>query len=160
MNLRLMSLTCCVLLASCTSWETKKITTEDLLKQEQNSIDITEVDTYPVFESCSELSEQTILKSCFEDFVTNTLYSELSNHSIIVKESINDTVWIDLIVDEKGSFCIENIDLSPLVTKEIPTLSLWIHDAIQVLPKPAPATKRSMPVKTKFKIPVVLKVNE
>ncbi|MFC4636639.1 hypothetical protein ACFO3O_22230 [Dokdonia ponticola] len=160
MNLRLMSLACCVLLASCTSWETKKISTEDFLQQEQNSIDITEVDTYPVFESCSELSEKTVLKDCFEDFITNTLYSELSNHTIIVKESIHDTVWIDLVVDEKGQFCIEHIDLSPIVTQEIRSLPLWIHDAIRVLPKPAPATKRSMPVKTKFKVPVILKVNE
>ncbi len=160
MNLRLMSLACCMLLASCTSWETKKISTEDFLQQEQNSIDITEVDTYPVFESCSELSEPIVLKSCFEDFVTNTLYSELSNQTIIVKESIHDTVWIDLIVDEKGSFCIENMNLSPLVAQEIPALPLWIHDAIHLLPKPQPATKRSMPVKTKFKVPVVLKVNE
>lgn len=159
MNLRLMSLACCVLLASCTSWETKKLTTEDFLHQEQNSIDITEVDTYPVFENCSELSEKSVLKSCFENFVTNTLYTELSNRTIIVKESIHDTVWIDLIVDEKGAFCIENIDLPPLVIQEIPTLPLWIHDAIRVLPTPNPATKRSMPVKTKFKIPVILKVD-
>ena len=159
MNLRLMSLTCCVLLASCTSWETKKITTEDFLNQERYIIDITDVDTYPIFDVCDELSEKMVLKQCFEDYVTNTLYAELSNRTIIVQESINDTVWIDLIVDEKGKFCLDSIHLTPMVRQEIPELPLWIYDATLAIPKAEPAIERSIPVKTRFKVPIVLKVN-
>jgi hypothetical protein len=159
MNLRLMSLACCVLLASCTSWETKKITTEDFLNQERYIIDITEVDTYPIFDSCDELSEKMVLKQCFEDYVTNTLYRELSNRTITVQESINDTVWIDLIVDENGKFCLDSIHLTPMVRQEIPELPLWIYDATQMLSTSHAATKRGTPVKTRFKAPIVLKVN-
>lgn len=148
-----------MLLASCSSWETKKITIEDFLNQEQYIIDITEVDTYPVFDSCDELSEQTTLKQCFENYITNTVYTGLNTHEIIVQESINDTVWIDFIVNEKGKFCLDSIHLTPIVRKEIPELPLWIYDATQSLPNSHPATKRAIPVKARFKLPVVLKVN-
>ena len=159
MNLRFLSLTCCVLLASCSGWETKKITTEDFLNQERYIIDITDVDTYPAFDSCDELSEQMALKQCFEEHVTHTLYEELNNREILVQASINDTVWIDFIVNEKGKFCLDSIHLTPSIRKEIPELPLWIYDATQLLPTSHPATKRAIPVKTRFKLPVVLKVN-
>ncbi|WP_299213573.1 hypothetical protein [uncultured Dokdonia sp.] len=159
MNFRLMSLACCMLLASCSGWETKKITTEEILHQEWNTIDIKEVDTYPSFDHCDSLSEKIALKRCFEDFVTSTLYTELSNLTIIVQESVLDTVWVDFVVNETGNFCLDSIHLTPTVRKEIPELSLWIHDATQALPKSHPAIKRDIPVKTRFKVPVILKVN-
>ncbi|WP_299684093.1 hypothetical protein [uncultured Dokdonia sp.] len=158
MNIRLLSLVLCMLFASCSRWETKKITTEEFLSQEEYIIDITNVDTYPIFDTCDELSESTDLKKCFEDKVTNTLHQELSNHTIVVQEAINDTVWIDLIVNETGKFCLDSIYLTPTVRKEIPELHLWIYDAAQVLPSPEPAIKRGILVKTRFKVPIVLKV--
>ncbi|SNR88061.1 hypothetical protein [Dokdonia pacifica] len=157
--MRLLSLALCMLIASCSRWETKKITTEDFLSQEQYIIDITNVDTYPIFNTCDELSESAALKKCFEDQVTSTLYQELSNHTIVVQESINDTVWLDLIVNETGKFCLDSIHLKPMIRKEIPELNAWIHDAIQVMPKPEPAIKRGILVKTRFKVPIVLKVD-
>jgi len=159
MNIRLLSLALCMLLASCSRWETKKITTEDFLNQDRYSIDITEVDTYPIFEGCDELSEKEVLKKCFEDYVTNTLYTELSNHTIVVQESIQDTVWIDFIVNETGKFCLDSIHLTPVVRNEIPELPLWIHDATDALPKAEPAMKRDILVKTRFKLPLVLRVD-
>jgi len=159
MNLRLLPLILCMLLASCSRWETRKITTEDFLNQEQYIIDITNVDTYPIFDNCDELSENSDLKKCFEDQVISTLYSELSDHTILVQESIQDTVWVDLIVNETGKFCLDSIHLTPIVRKEIPELHAWIYDAIQALPKPEPAIKRGILVKTRFKVPIVLKVD-
>lgn len=160
MNLRVILVACCILLASCSGWETKKITTEDFFNEQWNTIDITEVDVYPSFKQCDSLSERMALKRCFEEYITNTLYTELSHHSIIVQEAVDDTVWIDYIVNEKGKFCLDSIHITPLVRKEIPELPLWIHDATQALPVSYPATKRGIPVKTKCKIPVILKVSE
>ena len=160
MNVRLMSFAFCMLLASCSRWETKKITTEDILNREWNTIDITEVDTYPSFEDCKTLSEKMALKKCFEDRVINTLYSELSNRTLIVQESIHDTVWVDFIVNETGAFCLDSIHLTPVVRKELPEFPLWIHDATLALPKSEPAIKRDILVKTRFKVPIVLKVDQ
>lgn len=159
MILRTILAACCVLLASCSGWETKKITTEDFFNQEWTTIDITEVDVYPSFQQCDSLSEKVALKRCFEEYITNTLYTELSHHTIVVKEAIDDTVWIDYIVNEKGKFCLDSIYNTPLIRNEIPKLPLWIHEATQALPISYPATKRGIPVKTKCRIPIVLKVN-
>ncbi len=56
-----------------------------------------------------------------------------------------------------------NTALTPLPLRqkfrnEIPKLEQWIHEAAKQLPQAKAATKQGVPVKTKFKIPVVLKV--
>ncbi len=160
MNLRIIAIFCCVVLISCSEWETKKIPAKDFLEQEWKTIDITEVDVYPSFTSCDSLSDRMEVKRCFEDHITTSFYEQLSKHTMIVQETVDETVWIDFIVNEKGKICLDSIHLTPAIRKEIPNLSLWINDATALLPISYPATKRGIPVKTSFKIPVVLKVEE
>jgi len=103
--------------------------------------------------------ENTAIKRCFEEYITTVLYQELSHHTIVVNETIDDTVWIDYIVDEKGKFCLDSIHSTRLIQKEIPKLPLWIQDATRVLPTPYPARKSEIPVKAKCRVPVILKVS-
>lgn len=160
MNLRTIAILCCVFLTSCSGWETKKIPTKDFLEQEWKTIDITEVDVYPSFAVCDSISESDKIKHCFEDHITASFYEQLSKHTIVVQETLDETVWIDFVVNEKGKICLDSIHLTPTIRKEIPNLPLWINDATTLLPVSYPATKRGIPVKTRFKIPVVLKVDE
>lgn len=144
-----------VLCASCTQWEFKKVPTEIYLVEKWKAIDLNDVETYPSFDFCNELDSKETLRACFEDEVTSTFYKSLSAHSFSVSKKLVDTVHIGFVVNEKGLYCIDTLKLSEQILAEIPHLERWIHDACEQLPKAHPATIRNIPVKTRFKIPLV-----
>lgn len=146
-----------LLLASCTSWETKKVSTQELVHQEWEAISLNEVGEYPSFLACNATQNRLNHKRCFETTIQQTLVKELSLNELITTQPINDTVWIDFIINEKGRVCLDSLDISKKVRDEVPLLEAWIQKAIKQLPKALPATKRDLPVKAKFKIPVVFK---
>lgn len=144
---------------SCDHFETKKISSSQYLAQDWEALNLNEVDGYPTFDSCTTVSEGPELKTCFETTIADTFYEAFNTHQIIVTRSLNETVTIHFIVDEKGLYCIEKLDIAQEIREEIPQLDLWIYEATQSLPKAKPATKEGIPVKTRFEIPVVLQVD-
>lgn len=145
------------LLWSCSQWETKKIPSETYLAQEWKAIDINEVDTYPTFPNCDNMEAGNALKSCFENEITTAFYTSLQSQPLVVTSSLEDTIWIDLKINREGILCIDSLHITEAVSFEIPDFPAYIHDAAQQLPKAFPATKRGIPVKTKFKLPIVVK---
>lgn len=145
-------------LSSCDNLETRKISSKQYLDQEWEALDINEVDGYPTFDTCNNVVEGPALQSCFENTITETFYENLGLHHIVVSKPINKTIYIGFIVNEKGSYYIEELNLPEEIKTEIPELESWIYEATQSLPKAKPATKMGIPVKTRFKIPLVLEV--
>lgn len=150
----------CLFLASCTQWELKKIPSETYLAQKWKAISLDEVDTYPSFDFCDELGSKAALRACFENEVTSTFYNSLSAHHFKVSQKLEDTIHIGFEVNEKGLYCIDTLKLSEAVLSEIPQLERWIHEACEQLPQAHPATLRNIPVKTKFKIPLVFQTTD
>ncbi len=146
-------------LSSCTSWETTKISTQEILHQKWEAVSLNEVGEYPSFKSCDTTQDRLNHKRCFENIIQQTLVNELATNEMVVTQAINDTVWIDFVINEKGAFCLDSLHISKPIKQEIPLLEAWIQDAVLQLPEARPATKRDLPVKAKFKIPVVLKVD-
>ena len=144
---------------SCTSWETKKVSTEELLHQKWEAVSLNEVGEYPSFKVCDTTQDRLNHKRCFENTIQGVLVNELAINELVVTQAINDTVWIDFVINEKGTFCLDSLRISQAVRKEVPLLEAWIQDAVVQLPEARPATKRDLPVKAKFKIPVVLKAD-
>lgn len=148
-----------VLLTSCTSWETKKVSTQELLHQEWESVSLHEVGEYPSFKACDTTQDRLNHKLCFENTIQQTLVHELSLHELVVTEPINDTVWVDFVINEKGAFCLDSLRISNIIRQEVPMLEAWIQDAVKELPDARPATKRDLPVRAKFNLPVVFRVD-
>lgn len=143
-------------LASCTDLQLKKIPAETYFAQKWKAIDLNDVEIYPTFDFCDELASKEVLKACFENEVTKTFYEALSAHQILVSEELRDTLYIGFIVNEKGIYCIDSLHISDTILKAIPELEPWIHDACEQLPKAYPARIQNIPVKTRFKIPLIL----
>lgn len=146
-----------LMLTSCSHWETKKVSTQELLHQKWESISLNEVGEYPTFQVCDQTENRLNHKRCFESTVQEILMGELSLKQLHFTQPINDTIWIDFVINEKGAFCLDSLRVSQVIRKEIPLLEVWIRDAVVLLPEARPATKRDLPVKARFKIPVVLK---
>lgn len=143
-------------LISC-NFETKKISSEEVLEQESRALNWKEVDEYPAFEDCQDETELQAAKNCFENKVATEIYSFLAAQQPVVTESINDTLFIYLEITKEGRPQIDSIKVDTTVTNQLPHIREWLKQSIDSLPKIYPASKRGIPVSTVFKMPVVVK---
>lgn len=144
----------------CNNFETRKISSEEVLDQESRSLNWKEVDEYPAFENCKNITELEKARECFEATVANSVYSYLSRQDPIVTENIDDTLYVHLEISKTGRPTIESIEVDSLVTHQIPELKLWLHQSIDSLPKIYPAIKRGIPVSSVFTMPIVIRAEE
>ena len=146
-----------LMLFSC-NFETKKISSEEVLEQESKSLNWKEVDEYPAFEECQQETELVAAKKCFETAVAKNVYAYLEHQQPVVSKSIDHTIYIYLEVTKTGKPEIDSIStIDSTVTNQLPKIENWLRESIDSLPKIYPASKRGIPVSTAFKMPIVIK---
>ncbi|SDR85575.1 hypothetical protein SAMN04515667_0839 [Formosa sp. Hel1_31_208] len=146
-------------LFACDYFDKKKVYTEDILEEELQTFNWNEVDEYPAFETCESASGKEDKKKCFETTLRSILNSNLSKHHIIVSEDINDTLQLNITIDNQGKFTINNIASKATTKALIPDLDSLLRHSLDSLPKIYPAIKRSQQVKTQFVLPVIITIN-
>ncbi len=144
---------------SCDYFEKKKVSAEDILDEELQSFTWNEVDEYPSFISCDSSHNKVDRKICFESTLSHYIISQLSGPSIVVSESINDTLIMKFLISENGTLSIKGILSNDLIKSQIPELDSILSHSIIGLPKIFPAIKRGQQVKTEFKLPIVINAN-
>lgn len=145
-----------LLCASC-NFETKKISSEEVLDQESKSLNWKEVDQYPAFEDCQDETELTGAKDCFENKVAQNVIAYLAKQQPVVTESIDDTLFLYLQISKEGKPAIDSVEIDSTLTRQLPDIREWLTESIDSLPKIYPASKRGIPVSTVFKMPIVIK---
>ncbi len=145
-----------VAFTSCEYFEKKKISSEEILSQETKELNWQEVDQYPAFEECRDLMESNAAKTCFGNKVARYFYARLEAKQPVVTESINDTLYLYLKISEKGIPAIDSMEVDSLVVQQLPEIREWLKQSVDSLPKIYPATKRGIPVVTRFKMPIVI----
>lgn len=146
-------------LSSCQFFETEKIATETFLEDEIKSINWKDIDTYPIFKECEGISDKLETKSCFETTLSNHLYQTIKSDSIVVSTDLNETIIVDFMVSEKGELSITNMVIDSLLQSQLPFFESDVINGLDSLQPIAPAYKRGIPVKTTFKLPIVIKTN-
>ncbi|RLD25870.1 MAG: hypothetical protein DRI75_12685 [Bacteroidetes bacterium] len=146
-------------ISSCDYFDKKKIFSEDILKEDLQTINWNDVDEYPTFSSCDSSSTKSQRKQCFETTLTTYITTQLSNEIIIVTKDINDTIMITFQISETGKLSVIEIKSSDLIKAQIPKMDTLLMESLKDLPNIFPAIKRSQQVKTEFKLPVVISVN-
>lgn len=160
LSCRFLVITAFIVVISCDQIPTKKIPSSQYLEEEWKAIDLSQVEEYPTFETCKTIVDREELKNCFEQTVTKTFYKAFEEHTIIVNRELDEIIYVDFVVNEKGNYCIDSLKITQEIRMEIPQLEKWIHEAAKQLPIASkPAYKHGVPVKTRFKIPVILKVD-
>jgi len=156
---RLSLVFCVVIMTSCNYFESKKITTQEILNDELQTFNWNDVDEYPTFASCDTTSGKVNKKICFESTLRSILNSKLSNQHIIVTEDINDTIKMKITISKTGVFTVDAIEIKELTQQQIPQLDSLLLHSFDTLPKIYPAIKRSQQVATQFNFPVVVNIN-
>ncbi|WP_232764029.1 hypothetical protein [Salegentibacter salinarum] len=139
------------------NFETKKISSEEVLELESQTLNWKEVDEYPAFEDCQNETELIAARDCFEREVAENVYAYLSKQQPIVTESIDDTLYLYLEINSAGRPEIDSVKIDSTLNNQLPELRLWLDQSIDSLPKIYPASKRGVPVSTVFKMPIVIK---
>ncbi|MFI8377340.1 hypothetical protein [Leeuwenhoekiella sp. NPDC079379] len=147
------------LITSCKDLETQKVSSDVLVQEELKTIKMNEVEEYPSFAVCDSLKDQDSRYQCFKAELALNFQRQLSNKTIIVETELNDTIWLYLSISERGDLKIERVEIPDTIALQLPELELWLKDSLDSLPKITPANKRSIPVKTAFKMPVLVKVD-
>ena len=145
------------LLLSCEEFTTRKISSEEILIEETRDFNWHEVDNYPAFAECRNITEVEAAKSCFGNKVSQYFYSRLEAKQPVVTEALDDTLYLYLKISEQGTPAIDSMEIDSLVLNQLPEIRDWLSQSVDSLPKIYPATKRGIPVKTTFRMPVVIK---
>ncbi len=148
-----------LLATSCQFFETEKVSSEKIYKEELQAIDWKEVDRYPSFVNCENITEKPDQKECFINTISTHLYQSVSEKDMIAVREIYDTVLVDFSVSNTGKLTVLDIKMDSLLRKEFPHLKDWILKSIDSLQPVAPAYKRGIPVKTQFTLPVIIQTN-
>src|SRR5680860_83659 len=123
------------ILVCCNNFETKKISSEEVLNKETKSLNWREVDEYPAFENCKNITDFTKARGCFEATVANSIYAYLSKQHPIVTQPIDDTLFLYLEISKFGKPVVDSIRVDSIVSFQLPELDNWVRQSVDSLPK-------------------------
>ncbi len=148
-----------LILTSCDYFDVKKTSSEAILNEELKTFNWSEVDVYPTFSSCDNESSEDAKKLCFQNTLRTVIYNTIQSDTIVVTESLKDTVLIKFEISEKGKLSVVNMDIDSITTKEIPNIKALLQSSLDSLPTIYPAIKRGQQVKTVFTLPIIIQAN-
>jgi hypothetical protein len=143
-------------MASCQYFEMDKISSDTFYKEEMKTISWDDVDQFPNFNSCQEITEKAASKTCFETTLISKIYAGFSSKQFVSTRTIRDTLWVTIAVSEKGAIAVNSIEMDSITGLTFPDVSNWIQQSVDSIPSVSPAHKRGVPVAVAFKLPVVL----
>ncbi|WP_281986696.1 hypothetical protein [Aquimarina aggregata] len=144
--------------SSCNYFVLKKDKKEELVKEKLDKFNWDEVEQPPLFVPCENSIEEE-LELCFQNTITKHFHQFLSDQPIKVKNRINDTVWIPVLITKNSQILLKDFEIPDRIESEIPNLKDLLETAINSLPKVAPAHKRGTPVTALYKLPLVIRID-
>ena len=117
------------------------------------------IDEFPSIEQCNELSESRLVNDCFKNFLSSEILKNLNLSKIIIEKPLNDTVNIELMIDNKGKITMADKVISKNIIQRISNFEIILDNAIDSLPIVLPATKTTLgvSVNSKFQLAIILK---
>jgi hypothetical protein len=135
------------------------VSSQDILQEELETFNWNDVDIYPSFSNCDTALSKEAKKQCFQNTIAEVITASISLEYIVVSKAINEIVYIDFLIDDRGIPEVLTIEASALLYEEIPELDNMIYTTIATLPKIFPATKRGQHVRTQFRLPLAIRVD-
>lgn len=145
-----------VLLSSCELFVSKEKKTQELVNKEMLEIDWNDIDSYPLFENCDETLTKMGQRECFEREVLSHCAKSLKDVEFTLLSGSDSIIQVDFLVDQEGHISILEIQKDSTIDTQMPNFDQLIKQSLQKMPPLAPALKRGIPVKAKFRIPILL----
>lgn len=123
-------------------------------------VNFSSVDTFPSFKVCDSIINKEKKTACFRSNIHQKIGEELSKYQFTIKDSIDEIVYVDLMINAKGEIVLDSIESSDRIKKELPELDSLIQLSVQKTPTILPAIKRGIPVTTKYQLPIRIHLKE
>ncbi|MGV9003339.1 hypothetical protein [Flavobacterium sp.] len=138
----------------------RQVPSEDaLLKQQLKEINWNEIDEYPTVVDCEKITDETLRKQCFFEFLTQTIQQKLDVDTLTNLLPKLDTIEVKVTVFPNSVVTFEPQFPADSVAYDTVKIDSILHARLIDFPKIKPATKRGIPVKTQFILPVILKMD-
>ena len=144
-------------ITSCDNFSFTKNNKDQLL---DTIVDFSSVDTFPSFEPCNSIIDKKKKSDCFRTTIHQKIGEELEQHSFVIKDSIDEIIYVDLIINSEGIFILDSIQFSNNIKDVLPELDSFLRTSLEKLPKIYPAIKRGIPVTSKYRLPIRIQLKE
>lgn len=143
-----------IFLTSCNFAQKELPNSQELLRRELHTIDWNKVDTYPTYDACEKLKTEEENKACFFDRLHFEVVHVLKTDSLVQISTI-DTVQFLVTISPKSDLKFKTQMVNEKLLPKKMLDSIMAHHQ-KSFSKIHPATKRGIPVKTQFILPVGL----
>ena len=148
------------LVNSCQYFDNKVPSKENLLKKELKAIDWSEVDEYPSVQDCELLENKAAQKQCFFEFLSAQIQDKLNVDTLSILYPELDTIEVKVTIFANSKLLFEPQFPQDSLTFDAIKVDSILKMKLVDFPKVNPATKRGLPVKTQFILPLILKFNK
>jgi hypothetical protein len=153
-----LSLTLLFLISSCQYFGGEVPSKKELLDKELNAINWDEVDEFPSFSECDKIKNERMQKQCFFEFLTQTIQEKLSSDTLVTLYPELDTIEVKVTVFPNSTMKFEPQFPKDSIAYDTVKIDSILQSRLVNFPKVHPATKRGLPVKTEFILPVIIKI--
>jgi hypothetical protein len=130
---------------------------KELLDKELNAINWNEVDEFPSFSECDKIKDEKLQKQCFFEFLTQTIQEKLTSDTLTTLFPELDTIEVKVTVFPNSTMKFEPQFTKDSTAYDTIKIDSILQSRLVNFPKVNPATKRGIPVKTQFILPVIIK---
>ena len=134
----------------------KKISVDEFVEDEMKSFNWSEVDQFPIFESCLVINNIDEKNKCFVNTISDSLTSNFMNNNLILNKTLVDTVHIKFRVDKRGVINLDEMKIGENILSYKEIINQSFTSTISNLPKLYPAIKRGQEVDVIFNLPILL----
>lgn len=140
----------CFFCMGCKQVKFQKVDAESIAEKEINSLNLKEIDQFPLFVTCDETAKPEEQKLCFEKEIHQWLKPHAD--SLYYNTEIADTIQLYLSIQTDGTLTLDSLQTELKVKKQLDSI-------FKNAPQLYPAQKRGVPVKVAFQLPLILEVN-
>jgi hypothetical protein len=136
---------------SCLSDKQKKVQADEKAIKKLEHLDMTSIDRYPLFDNCDEMLTTA---DCFYEQLHALVQQKLSTGDIPIHLAKKDSMYLSITVSKEGRITYDSLFKSaPSIDKD------YMHELLKKrlnnFPVIKSAQKKSIPVATTYRLPVV-----
>ena len=146
-----------ILISSCQYFGGEVPSKKELLDKELKAINWNEVDEFPSFSECDKIKDERMQKQCFFEFLTQTIQEKLTSDTLANLYPELDTIEVKVTVFPNSTMKFEPQFPKDSTAYDTIKIDSILKSRLINFPKVNPATKRGLPVKTQFILPVIIK---
>ncbi|MFB0939192.1 MAG: hypothetical protein QMB29_09680 [Urechidicola sp.] len=96
-------------------------------------VDFTSVDFSPSFKICDSIIDKEEIAIYFRNTIHQKIGTELQQHSLTIKDSIDQLIYVDVLINSKGEIIFDESSTSENIKEQLPKLDSILKESVKNL---------------------------